>query len=87
MREFLSGQIAVHVTNEEQSKFLIDLSERNGLSNEKGSKEFSVDTYKDYPFYFVESNSQIKASVSEENLAYFNDVDVVIDFNEAFPMV
>lgn len=67
--EFLNGNIGIKISSNEQSQFLINLSQKNGF--DVGSyEEFKTDTYKEYPYYFIEDNWQLQACDSLENLLY-----------------
>ena len=51
-RRFINGEIAIHVTNERQSQFLIDLTKKSCYPK-KNAIKIPMDAYKKYPYYFI----------------------------------
>lgn len=70
IKDFLNGVIAIKVNSNEQSRYLINLSKEDGFDVGESEDIFEVDTYRRYPYYFIEDNWQLQASDSIDNALY-----------------
>ncbi|SEU09486.1 hypothetical protein SAMN05443270_3097 [Lacrimispora sphenoides] len=64
--QFIKGAIAIRVVSDEQSRFLIKLSVENGFENGDSNDYITEDTYKRYPYYYIEDDYQLQASQYKE---------------------
>lgn len=67
---FLDGTVAIEVSTDEQSRYLIKLSKDNGFDVGVEKDAIEIDTYKKYPYYFIEDNWQLQASETLDNALY-----------------
>lgn len=83
--EFLNGEIAIHVTTQNQSKHLIKLAKENDflISDEDGFDEFTEDSYIEYPYYFIENDYQLNATMEADNVYHYN-IDEICEFSDIF---
>ena len=70
IKEFLNGTVAIEVNSDEQSRYLIKLSKDNGFDTGDDCNGIEINTYKEYPYYFIEDNWQLQASNSRDNVLY-----------------
>lgn len=81
--QFLNGGVAINVRSDHHSQFLINLSQENGF--DVGSYNgIETDTYKEYPYYFIEDNWQLQASNDTEDVLY--NCESIVEFEELFEL-
>lgn len=83
--EFLSGKIRIRVSNNEQSKLLINLARENGFDIGNTNDSFEIDTWILYPWYFIEDDWQLQACDTKMNA--YCDVEEIADFEDWFDLV
>lgn len=83
---FLKGDVAIKVSTDEQSEWLINFVENNGYPQNPNDEDIiKVDTYKEYPYYYIEDRFQLQASKEMENyFGYEHYYEEVFDFEDYF---
>lgn len=84
IERFLNGEIAIHVETLDQSKFLINLSLKNGFPKDGCEDVFHVNTYKDYPYYFIEDKMQLQANKERREALNYSDAVKIEEFDDVF---
>lgn len=63
--DFLHAKTIIHVVSKEQSEFIINFCEENGVKRSGGKRVFDVDTYKEYPYYYIDSENKLNANMTK----------------------
>jgi hypothetical protein len=71
--DFLNGKIAIEVKTLEESRYLINLARGQGYPKEYCDPMFEVDTYLEYPYYFIEDGCQLQANMHRYNVEAWCD--------------
>lgn len=66
--DFLNGTVAIKVKSLDESKYLINLALESGYPKEGSEPMIENNTYLEYPYYFIEQDNQLQATMYRANL-------------------